>query len=84
MQNVKYGDIIFSIPLDLVVWQSPLVIINSQDQAEDLDDFTSLALRLLNERTQREQSRYYPYIQVRSSQEDPDCCGAVRKRGSSI
>ena len=76
------GDTIFSAPMDLALWHSRGEELNNQS-GEKLDENTPIAVRLLRERAQKQRSRYYPYIQVRSSQQDLNCCGAARKRGSS-
>ena len=51
-------------PLDLVlVHKSDETELNSQ-LGENLDEFTAMAVKLLRERAQLQQSFYYPYIQV--------------------
>ena len=89
VQDVKAGDIIFSMPIGLIEGFSRICLKEAfkSQLGDNLDESTPLAVKLLRERALQEQSRYYPYIQVCSSQQTLDCCGctcfgAVRKHGS--
>jgi len=64
MQDVKEGDVIFSLPLDMVMaHRSSEEEFNAQ-LGENLDEFTALSVKLLGERAQGEESPYHHYLQV--------------------
>ena len=63
-KDVKNGDVIFSIPLDLVLACGPGF---DAQLGTNMDEITPLAVKLLSERALQQQSPYHPYIQVSSS-----------------
>ena len=69
VQEIKEGDVICSIPLDLVLAHKSDEEEFATQLGENLDEFTALAVKLLRERAQGERSRYHPHIQVFGSQQ---------------
>ena len=69
VQNIKDGERIYTIPQDLVLTlRSDEKAFNAElgEKPDDVDELaTAMAVKLLRERAQLQQSRYYPYIQVR-------------------
>ncbi len=65
MQDIKAGELILTVPQDLVLAHRSDEEAFNAELEENLDDFTAIAVKLLRERAQLQHSRYYPYIQVR-------------------
>ncbi len=64
MQDVKEGDVIFSLPLDMVLAHRSSEEEFDAQLGENLDEFTALSVKLLRERAQGEESPYHHYLQV--------------------
>ena len=64
VQDIEDGDVICSIPLDLVLAHKSDDEEFTTQLGENLDEFTALAVKLLRERAQQERSPIHPHIQV--------------------
>ncbi|CAL5220493.1 g2521 [Coccomyxa viridis] len=62
--DIEDGDVICSIPLDLVLAHKSDDEEFTTQLGENLDEFTALAVKLLRERAQQERSPIHPHIQV--------------------
>ncbi len=69
VQDIEDGDVICSIPLDLILAHKSDDEEFATQLGENLDEFTALAVKLLRERAQQQRSRYHPHIQVCGSRQ---------------
>lgn len=64
MQDVREGEVIFSLPLDIVLEHKSTEQDFNSLLGENLDEFTAMAVKLLRKREEAHASPLHPYIQV--------------------
>ncbi len=64
MQDTREGEVIFSLPLDIVLVHKSTEQNFTSTLGENLDEFTAMTVKLLRERNKAHASPLYPYIKV--------------------
>ena len=64
MQDVREGEVVFSLPLDIILEHKSTEQDFNTMLGENLEEFTAMAVKLLREREKANASPLHPYIQV--------------------
>ena len=65
LKDVKEGGLIFSLPMDICLVHKSTEKDFNEGLGKGLNEATAMAAKLMRERSQQQQSKYYHYIQVR-------------------